>query len=603
MGAERGRLSNPDEEAATEDAHALAERIARGAARMFETTITVTVHAVTRAELAEEVAAVQAVASSLLISARPTTGRALHAWQTGLPCGIDRVRTGRILDTASLAASFPFTSPDLPATAPGPGAVLYGENLHSSGLVWWNRWDQSNYNQTVIGSSGAGKSYLVKSGLLRELCTGTEVHVVDPDDEYVRMADAVGGTVIRAGAPGVTLNPLDLPVHLDHATGRRSAAPDALTRQRLAVQTFLSVALTADLTGDSSPAPGGPGALTALERAVLDAAITTAYTGAGITDDPHTWTRPAPLLTDLHRALLDVGTDSDAAGRRSTDPASPSGSGAELRADTDSGTTGGGATGVEVASVAAGLAARLSPFTSGAYAALFDGPSSVVAAGHLVVWSVRELPEALRRLGMLLVLDAVWRTVTHPHNRRPRVVVVDEAWTLLQHPSAARFLLRAAKSGRKHWAGLTLITQDVADVLGSELGRAVIANSGTQIVLRQSAEAIDDVARACGLSGGEARFVRRAGRGEALLVAGPTRVALSAVVSPTEDALITTDPRQLTGTAATGGDWIDLDRPPAPRPAAPSPPASRAAPVRREVADPRVAGAASGAADLIVEGW
>ena len=162
----------------------------------------------------------------------------------------------------------------------------------------------------------------------------------------------------------------------------------------------------------------------------------------------------------------------------------------------------------------------LHPFTDGAFAELFRQPTSTSPDAHLVVWSLRELPEPLRPVGTLLALDAIWTRVTDPTDRWPRLVVVDEAWLLLQQPAGAQFLLRAAKSGRKHWAGLTIATQDTADVLGSELGRAVVTNAATQILLRQAPQAIDAVVATFGLSDGERAFLLSADRGQALLSAG-----------------------------------------------------------------------------------
>ena len=114
----------------------------------------------------------------------------------------------------------------------------------------------------------------------------------------------------------------------------------------------------------------------------------------------------------------------------------------------------------------------------------------------------------------------------HPHDRRRRLITVDEAWLLLAHPAGAQFLLRAAKAGRKHWAGLTVITQDTADVLSTDLGRAVIANAATQILLRQAPQALDHVASTFGLSAGERGFlaVGRTRRGPAHLRGTPRRV-------------------------------------------------------------------------------
>jgi hypothetical protein len=187
----------------------------------------------------------------------------------------------------------------------------------------------------------------------------------------------------------------------------------------------------------------------------------------------------------------------------------------------------------------------LHPFTDGAFAELFSRPTSTSPDAHLVVWSLRELPEQLRPVGTLLALDAIWGRVTDPADRWPRLVVVDEAWMLMQQPAGAQFLLRAAKSGRKHWAGLTVATQDTADVLGTDLGRAVVTNAATQILLRQSPQAIDTVVDTFGLSDGERTFLLTADRGQALLSGGLHRVAFQAVAADAEHELITTDPAEL----------------------------------------------------------
>ncbi|WP_235487958.1 DUF87 domain-containing protein, partial [Frankia sp. AvcI1] len=254
----------------------------------------------------------------------------------------------------------------------------------------WDRFgDVDNHTAVILGRSGTGKSYLVKLELLRSLYRGIEVHVVDPEDEYARLAAAVGGTYLHLGGDGVRINPFDLPIQIT-PDGRRTAPRDALVRRSLFLHTVISV-----LVGQLTPA----------ERAALDVAITATYQAAGISSDPHSWNRPAPLLTDLAATLAS-----------STDPA------------------------------AAALAAGLHPFTQGAFSGLFDGPTSAPGDGHLVVYSLRDLPDELKAIGTLLVLDAIWRRVSNPADRRPRLVVVDEAWLLMRQPAGADFLFRMAKS-------------------------------------------------------------------------------------------------------------------------------------------------------------
>ncbi|ORT46853.1 conjugal transfer protein TraC [Frankia sp. KB5] len=489
--AAAGRLADPELDAAAADAGELARQVARGEARLFRVGLYLTVYADTREQLAEEAARVTALAHSLLLTVRRARYRTVQGWVSTLPLGLDLLQIRRAFDTQALAAGIPFTTPDLPlpdVERPGAAPVVYGTNLHSAGLVAHDRWAQPNYNSVTTGASGAGKSFLMKLDVLRSLYQGVQVAVVDPEDEYTRLAAAVGGTRLALGAPGVHLNPLDLPAHSRHD-------PDLLTRRALFCHTLI-----ATLFGDHTADDGG--GLGAGGRAVLDAAILTAYRTAGITQDPDTWTRPAPLLADVAAALT-----------AAQDPAGPA------------------------------LAARLAPFVSGSHAGLFAHATTTSPTGPLVVYSLRALPDELKAAGTLLTLDAIWRTVADPARRRRRLVVVDEGWLLMAHPAGAKFLFRLAKAARKHWAGLAVVTQDSADLLGSELGRAVVANAATQILLRQDPTVIDDLRRVYKLTDGETAQLLTAGPGHALLLTGTgQRTALHALASPAEHALITTDP-------------------------------------------------------------
>ncbi len=509
---QHGRLLDPQVEAATEDAYDLAARVARGEGKLYRTGLYLSVHAPDPDTLADEVAAVRSLAASLLLDAKPATYRSVQGWVTCLPIGLDQLRMRRTFDTSALAAAFPFTSPDLPAPDPtslgAPSGVLYGYNLGSQGLVHWDRFALDNHNSVILGRSGAGKSYLVKLEALRSLYRGVEVAVIDPEDEYRRLCEAVGGAYVHLGADGVRLNPFDLPLH-KRADGRRTAPKDALLRRSL----FLHTVLTLLLGGEPS----------AMERAVLDRAITGTYQRAGITADPRTWVRPAPVLADLRDVLISLD-----------DPH------------------------------AASLADRLYPYVDGAFAGLFNGPTTTRSESHLVVFSLRDLPDELKPIGTLLTLDAIWRRVSNPARRRPRLVVVDEAWLLMAEKAGAEFLFRMAKSARKHWAGLTVATQDSGDLLGSDLGRAVVANAATQILLRQAPQAIEEITATFGLSAGERQFLLSAERGQGLLSSGTQRVAFEAVASAIEHQLVTTAPGELAAYAAESPDtsddiYIDLD--------------------------------------------
>jgi type IV secretory pathway VirB4 component len=487
----RGQLADFEAEAAADDATELAAQLARGQGKLFRAGLYFTVHARDEEELQAESERIRALAASMLLDAKPASWRSLQGWITTLPFGTDALQMRRTMDTSALAASFPFTSPDLSADSSSPTAVLYGLNTASSSLVMWDRWALDNYNSVILARSGSGKSYLAKLELLRSAYAGIEAIVIDPEDEYARLCQASGGTLIRPGHAGVRINPLDLPPAAD--------GPDTLIRRALFLHTVVAVLL------GEQPGPA--------ERAALDTAVTATYARAGITSDPATWGRAAPLLRDLAQIL----TESDAPAGRS-------------------------------------LAARLAPYVTGSWRGLFDGPSTVRPGGHLVVWSLRDLAEELRPLGTLLTLDATWQRVSNPRDRRPRLVIVDEGWLLMQQPEGARWLFRLAKSARKYWAGLTVVTQDAADMLGSPLGQAVVANAATQILMRQAPQAIDQVTEAFGLSAGERAFLLSAGRGQALLAAGTSRVGFEAIASPAEHWLVTTDPAELARLDDQAGD-------------------------------------------------
>jgi type IV secretory pathway VirB4 component len=477
LDADKGHLVDFAAEAAADDAVELARRLARGEGRLFRVGLYLTICARDRATLEEQTDAVRALLGSLLLDSHPATFRSLQGWATTLPLGIDALKLRRTFDTQALAAAFPFASPELPHA----DGVLYGRNAASQGLVFWDRFAQPNYNAVILARSGAGKSYHAKLEALRWLYRGIEVAVIDPEQEYQRLAEAVGGACLRLGASGVRLNPFDLPT---------DGGSDPLTRRALFLHTLVGVMLGSPLL----PAAG----------AALDRAILAAYQARGISADPRTHARPAPLLSDLAAALE---ADEDGAARD--------------------------------------LAARIAPFTVGSYRALFDGPTTVRPEGHLVVFSLRELPDELAALGTLLTLDGIWRRVAEPARRRRRLVLVDEAWRMMQDPIGAKYLFRLAKSARKHWTGLTVATQDPGDLLGTDLGQAIVANSATQILLGQAPQAVDALASAFHLSQGERAFLLAAQPGEGILLAGQHRVAFKALASDAEHELVTTSPEFL----------------------------------------------------------
>jgi conjugal transfer ATP-binding protein TraC len=337
--------------------------------------------------------------------------------------------------------------------------------------------------------AGAGKSYFVKLIALRSLMAGVEFLVVDPEDEYREVCAAAGGQYVRLAASSPHhLNPFDLPPGGSEATDGQNV---------LAEQVAALLALVEVMVAD----PGA--ALSALERVVLDRAIYETYASVGITADPATHVRPAPLLRDLYQVL-------------STTPGD----------------------------VAAGLAARVRRFVAGSLAAgLFAGPTNIALDRRLVVFNIQQLEDELRPLASHLIASFVWTQVRR--ERRPRLLVIDEAWSLLRYPEGGAFISGMARRARKYYLGLVTITQDVADFLRSDHGRAVLVNATMKLLLKQDGTTVDVVANAFQLTPDERQYLLGANKGEGLLFARGARIPLTIQASPAEHRVATTAPREL----------------------------------------------------------
>ena len=472
--AERGSLADLGVEAAAEDAHQLAHRLARRESRLFRAGLYLSLNTDSQDGLAQATDTAKAHCAAQLLTPTPTSFRPLDGWISTLPLALDRLRLQRTFDSESLAASFPFAAAEPPLE---PSGCFYG--LAESGApVVFDRYSADNYNSVILARSGAGKSYLAKLEALRLLYQGVQVFIVDPEDEYRRLCQAVGGAHLPlAGHDAVTINPLDLP----------DGQTDGAVGERIAFLSELVELLACGIDG--------------AELAALDRAAHAAYTSAGISDDPDSHTRPAPLLRDLADQLTQQGADG------------------------------------------AQLADRISPYTTGSLSQLFAHPTSIQPAGELVCFSLRGLSERVKPVALLLCLDLIWRSLEGP--LRKRCVLVDEAWMIMRDPAGARFLHRLAKSARKRWCGLTTITQDAGDLLATELGQAIVSNAASQILLRQSPQAIDRVADAFRLTQGEQHYLLSAPKGHGLFVVGDNRFPLQVLASPAEHPLATSDPEFL----------------------------------------------------------
>jgi len=471
----KGRAVDPAVQAALEDAKALQAQLVKGIERFFQFSFYITIPAGSLEELNQVTKRVEATLGSLLLLSRHATLRMEEALQSTVPTCLDKLRVLRNMDTTSLATTFPFTSSNLTANE----GILYGINEHNGSLIIFDRFTLENANSVVFAKSGAGKSYLIKLEALRSLMFGTEIIVIDPEKEYERLANAIGGEFITfSPASPAKINPFDLSATYEEGENE-------LALKILSLHTFFKV-----LVGEVSSS----------EDALLDKALIETYRRKGITQDPATHSREAPVLNDLYEVLR--------------------------------GMEGGKS-----------LADRIEQYVVGSLKGIFDQPTTIDIRNTFTVFSTRDLEDKVRPIAMYVILDYIWTRIRR--ELKKRILVVDEAWYLMKHPDSAAFMYSIAKRARKYYLGLTTITQDVADFLRSEYGKAIVTNSSIQILMKQHPAAIDEVAETFYLSEGEKRFLLAANIGEGLFFAGASHVAMQVVASPKEHPLATSSPKEI----------------------------------------------------------
>ena len=494
-----GRLADPEREVAFEDTERLRDALQRGEERVFSVSLYVLLRAASLKVLDELTRRVETTLDGMLAHSRVAILEQERGFRACLPQARDDLLTYRNLDTSSLVTTFPFTS----STLSMERGVLYGVATRSQSPVIVDPFDPSleNANMAVFAMAGAGKSYFVKLMALRNLLAGVGFLVVDPEDEYRALCAAAAGQYVRlASASPHHLNPFDLPP-VTAEDGR-----DPLAEQVTALLGLLEVMVATDAAGRG---------LSHYERAVLDRALYQTYARAGISTDPATHDRPAPLLRDLHREL--------------------------------EGMTGTGSS--DLSDAAASLASRLGRYVRGSLAAgLFAQPTDVALDRRLVVFNIQQLEEELRPVAIHLIASFVWNRVRR--ERRPRLLVVDEAWSLLRYPEGGRFISEMARRARKYYLGLVTITQDAADFLRSDHGRAVLVNAAMKLLMKQDPTTVEAVAEAFQLTDDERQYLLGANKGEGLLFGRGARVRLTVEASPAEHRLATTAPRELAERAA-----------------------------------------------------
>lgn len=480
INSEKGKVRDPSLEAAISDAEELRDQLQLGAERFFRYGLYVTLYADSLDEMAFMQHKIESTLGQQLVFSKVASSQQEQGVQSTAPQLADQLQIRHNMNTGAISTSFPFTSADLTQEK----GVLYGINMHNNGLVIFDRFSLENANMVVFAKSGAGKSFAVKLEAVRSMMTGTEIIIIDPENEYQKLAEAVGGSYVQMSLNSdIRINPFDLPRVVDEDDANDSLRANLITLHGLIKLMISNQAVS----------------LTPNQEADLDQALIDTYARVGITSDPLTHQSTPPTIGDLYDTLLHMG-----------------GSGPEL-------------------------AQRLRKYTAGTFAGIFSQQSNVDINNNMVVFNIQALEEELRPIAMHIILNHIWNKTRT--DKRKRMLIIDEAWQLMKYEDSANFMFSLAKRARKYYLGLTTITQDVEDFMASKMGRAIVANASMQLLLKQSSSAVDVLADVFKLTEEERKRLNNFPVGQGLFFAGQNHVHIQVVASPTEQTLVTTNPQ------------------------------------------------------------
>lgn len=473
----RGQVRNPMLDTAYQDLETLRDQLQQAQEKLFDVGLYITMYGDSDSELDKIESEIKSILEAKLVYVKPALFQQEQAFKTVLPLGTDLLEVHSKLNSSPLSSLFPFISFDLTSDK----GILYGINRHNSSLVLFDRFSLENYNSITFAKSGSGKSYATKLEILRTLMFDTSVMVIDPENEYEYMAEAVGGRYFKISLNSEHhINPFDLPV-----PGEGESSASILRSNIINLVGLFRIML---------------GGLTPEEDAIIDRAISETYALKDITPDSDFKNIEPPLLSDFELVL--------------------------------SGMEGGDS-----------LAQRLTKYTKGTWAGFINRPTNIDINKKFIVFSVRDMEDELKPIAMYIIMHYIWAAIRK--ELKKRLLVIDEAWWMMKSEDTASFLLSLAKRGRKYFLGLATITQDVDDFLKSPYGMPIITNSSIQILLKQSATSMDKLQQTFNLTDEEKYLLLESDVGEGIFFAGLKHVAIKIIASYTEDQIITSDPSQI----------------------------------------------------------
>ena len=474
--AEKGYVRDPVLEMAYANIENLRDRLQEGSEKFFNLGVYFTVFGQTLEEMEKQTGVLEALLNARSIYTKKAIFRMKEGFTSTIPLGLDKLNNTTPLNTSPLSTVFPFISADITSNE----GILYGINQHNNSLILFDRFTMENANMVVFAKSGAGKSFAVKLEILRSMMLGTNIIVIDPENEYQYLAEVVGGSFVDISLNSKQhINPFDL-VEVEGKEMKE------LLRSNIATLLGLFKIMLGSLLPE--------------EEAVLEQAIRETYGIMDINENTPTSelrNKNMPLLSDLYEVLRNMEGGED-------------------------------------------MTMRLKKYTEGIFEGFINQPTNISLENQLVVFNIRDLEEELRPIAMYLVLHYIWNQVRS--DIKKRLIVADEAWVMMEYEEAADFMFSIAKRIRKYYGGLTTITQDINDFMSSKKGKAIVSNSSIQLLMRQSQSTIDVVADTFYLTDQEKYFLSECNVGEGIFFAGNKRAAMLVVASHNEEQIVTTKP-------------------------------------------------------------
>lgn len=447
----------------------LYEDISNRDQKVFFVTVVCTVFGETKEMMIANAKQVSKVANKYFCSMRTLMYQQENGFNASLPLCLNELKTSKMLTTESASIFLPYTTQELHQRH----GFYYGVNATSKNMIIYNRLMGANYNSLIFGDSGYGKSCDAKFEILNVLLqtSNTVVYVIDPDGEYVKMAERLGGEVINL-APGskTYLNPLDM----DLAYGDDN---DPLSLKIDYILSLMEIML------------GGDRVLEAAEKSIITRCSQNIYKdyleyldrmnrqGKNITCDRNS----TPTLTNLHSAIA-------------TQPEPE----------------------------AKNIAAVLEMYASGSMAT-FAHRTSVNTNARFIVYNIKNLGSGTRDLGMHICLNDILNKMYE--NRKNDIytfMYIDEFSSLLKSPSSLSFISQIWKRCRKNFGVPTGIMQNTEDVLANREARTLInTTSFIRMVSMQKSDRLN-LQTLLGLSNEQLAHIDNNRPGHGLIYTGKT---------------------------------------------------------------------------------